>query len=71
MKNIPALLISQEAKRRQAKLDVEKAILTIKQLGPLAGISGRSMFEYNVLSGFMQTEVREAQRNETEQTETV
>lgn len=55
--NIPALLLSEELKRKYAKQEVEKAIEIIRKYGPLAGVSGRSMFEYIQLSSFMIREI--------------
>lgn len=65
MKNIPALLLGADLKRKLAKQEVEKAIETIKKLGPIAGISGRTIYEYGVLAAFMEKEItREPQRKE-------
>lgn len=58
VKNIPAILLSEEYKRKQARKEVLKAIEAIKHYGPLIGISGRTMYEYNTLAVFMEKEVK-------------
>lgn len=64
MKNIPAILLSEELKRKYAKKEVLKAIETISHYGPLAGISGRSTFEFNNLANFMEKEIKRESKRE-------
>lgn len=54
---LPVLLISEQAKRKLAKEQIKTAIASIKTLGPLAGISDRSLFEFVSLAKFMETEM--------------
>jgi hypothetical protein len=66
MKKIPAVLISKERRHELAKEAVEKAIDAIKQYGKLAGISTRTLYEYNSVVSFMEKELkREPRRQET------
>jgi DNA-binding protein H-NS len=64
MKKIPAVLISRERRHEQAKEAVEKAIEAIKQYGELAGISTRTLYEYNSLVSFMKKELKREPRNQ-------
>lgn len=54
---LPAILINKSAKRKFAKEQVETAIRSIKSLGPLAGVSDRSLFEFATLARFIEAEV--------------
>lgn len=64
MKKIPALFISEELKRKQAKEAVLAAVEAINSYGPLAGVSDRSLFEFKTLSTFITREINYAQRVE-------
>lgn len=54
---LPALLMTNDMKRRLAKEQVQSAISNIKTLGALAGISDRSLFEFMSLAKFMENEL--------------
>lgn len=57
MKQIPALLSSEELKRKMAKKEVNEAIQTLLRQGQVAGIAGRTMFEFKALAGYMTKEI--------------
>jgi hypothetical protein len=57
MDKLPAILVSPETKKRQAKKQVKNAIKALEENGQLAGMSERTLFELQVLSTFIDKEL--------------